>query len=71
MGALALLLGSIFLFYAILASMDAKELQMLGFREEARFVARIAFALAIVGFVFLSGGTPTPEVLLPEPDPFG
>lgn len=58
MSALILLLGSVFLFLGIYLSLNAKELQMLGFCHEARAMGRLAFAMAILGFTFWMAGYP-------------
>jgi hypothetical protein len=61
MSAITLLLGSIFLFLGIILSLDAKELHMLGFREEGEWATRLAMAMTILGFVLWTAGSPGHE----------
>ncbi|BAW19064.1 hypothetical protein [Ralstonia phage RP31] len=63
MSAVALLLGSIFLFLGIRISMDAKVLHMLGFRREGKWMAHAALAMAVLGFVFWNAGSPKPSIV--------
>ncbi len=65
MSAIALVLGSALLFLGIILSMDAKELHMLGFREEGKWMIRLALCMAVIGFVLWSIGSPRPQDLDP------
>lgn len=65
MSTLVLLIGSFFLFLGIKLSLNAQELQRLGFPEEGRDVLRQAIVFAMIGFLLWAGDIPSPQASQP------